>query len=264
MASGSVFKQPLLWFLVIGLLLFIADNQFSVGRNEIIISPVLRERLATLWTTQTGLVATEAELDALVENWLQEEVMYQEALRLGLDRDDSIVRRRLVQKLGFIAESEDSPEPEPSELLAFYQEHLADYTLPIRYSFQQLYFQSMDQAENALDQISNGAEASALGQLSMLNSGYAYRSELDLNATFGAGFASQLAGLQPGSWQGPVQSSFGFHLILVNAIHPSEISPLQAVQEQVTQDFKRSRQSHARDAYIEKLLDEYTIIVEAR
>ena len=264
MAPGGLLKQPLLWFLVIGLALFIADSRIPDNRAEIVITAALRERLATLWTTQTGLAATEAELDALVDNWLKEEVLYREALRLGLDREDSIVRRRMVQKLGFIAESETIPAPEAGELEVFYRENIDDYTMPVRYSFEQLYFQRRAAAENALARINEGAAAREFGEPTMLNPAYAYRGALDINATFGAGFANQLATLAEGSWQGPAQSGFGFHLVRINAIHPSEATPLDDIRQQVSRDFQRARQMRARDAYIEDLLEEYSIVVEPR
>ena len=262
MAPGGLLKQPLLWFLAIGLALFIADSRIPENRDEIVITTALRDRLATLWTTQTGLVATEAELNSLLDNWLKEEVLYREALRLGLDQEDSIVRRRLVQKLGFIAESETIPTPEQGELEAFYRENVDDYTLPVRYSFRHLYFQQLATAENALARINEGAAAQEFGEPTMLNPAYAYRSALDLNATFGAGFDGQLATLTAGSWQGPVQSGFGFHLVWIDTIHPSEVTPLEGIRQQVLQDFQRARQLQARDAYVENLLDEYTIVVE--
>ena len=264
MDLGSILKQPLLWFSLIGALLFLADSRLTEKRTEIIITPSLRDRLTNLWTTQTGLSASEAEIDSLVENWVKEEVLYQEALRLGLDQEDTIVRRHLVQKLSFIAESEPLPTPEASELEAFYQENIRDYTLPIRYSFQQLYFQSQESADNALGQINEGTEAKGFGESSMLNPTYAYRTALDLNATFGTGFADQLASLLIENWDGPVQSGFGYHLIFINTVHPEEKTPLSVIRQQVTQDFQRSRQITVRDTYIENLLNEYKITVESQ
>lgn len=262
MAPVRILKQPIFWFISTGFLLFFADNQRSDIRNEIIITDMLRDRLATLWTTQTGLTASEAELDALTESWLKEEIMYQEALRLGLDREDSIVRRRLVQKLGFIAESEPLQNPEEGEVEAFYQDNIEDYTLPIRYSFQHKYFQTITAAESALAKIHEGTPAENFGESSMLNPSYAYRSALNLNATFGAGFATRIASLPEASWQGPIQSGFGFHLIFLNAVHPEQMTPLDSITEQVFQDFQRARQLQAKDTYIENLLEEYTVIIE--
>ena len=245
-------------------LLFFAHSRLKEERSEIIVTPTLRDRLANLWTTQTGLIASEAEINTLLENWLKEEVLYREALRLGLDQEDTIVRRHLVQKLRFIAESEPLPTPEATELEAFYQGNIHDYTLPIRYSFQQLYFQSQESADNALGQINSGTGAQEVGESSMLNPTYAYRSALDLNATFGTGFADQVASLSIGNWDGPIQSGFGYHLIFINTVHPEEKTPLSVIQQQVTQDFQRSRQITVRDTYIENLLNEYTITVESQ
>ena len=263
MAPGGLLKQPLVWFLVIGLALFVADSRIPDNRSDIVVTAALRDRLASLWATQTGLVATKAELDSLVDNWLEEEVLYREALRLGLDQEDSIVRRRLVQKLGFIAESETIPTPE-HELEAFYREHIDDYTLPVRYTFRHFYFRQRPVAENALARINDSAPIQNIGEPTMLNPSYAYRSALDLNASFGVGFAEQLANLTAGSWQGPVQSGFGFHLVWINAIHPAQATPLAEIRQQVLQDFRRARQLQARDAYVENLLEEYNIVLESR
>jgi hypothetical protein len=262
--SNAPFKQPLLWFALVGILLFVVDEQFSIDRNEIIVTAAMQERLGTLWTKQTGLVASAEELDALVENWIREEILYQEALRLGLDQEDSIVRRRLVQKLGFIAETGAIAAPERNALQNYYESNIDNYTLPVRYSFQQLYFNSAADAQQALGEIGRGTDVRSLGESSMLNSDYAYRSALDLNATFGAGFADPLAALSLGGWQGPIRSGFGFHLILLNAIHLQESSPYESVRQQVLQDFRRVQQMTARETYVENLLDEYKISVNIR
>ncbi|HJO12543.1 MAG: peptidylprolyl isomerase [Gammaproteobacteria bacterium] len=260
----SFIKQPLFWFFIIGTVLFAADSLFSVDRSEIYVSVALRERLGLLWQTQTGLTASSEELDSLVNNWIQEEVLYQEALRLGLDQEDSIIRRRLVQKLNFIAESEPMPEPETATLQEFYNSRLENYTLPVRYSFRQLYFLTPGDANDALRNIAEGGKASELGQSSMLSASYAYRSELDLNATFGSGFAQQLQGLETGSWQGPLQSGFGFHLVLLANIHAAEVTPFMAIREQLLMDYGQYQKENTRQLYLEDLINEYDIVVEAR
>jgi parvulin-like peptidyl-prolyl isomerase len=259
-----ILKQPLLWFFAIGSLLFAVDSLFSVNRNEIYVSAALQERLGLLWQTQTGLTASTEELDSLVNNWIEEEVLYQEALRLGLNQEDSIIRRRLVQKLNFIAESDPLPSPEMASVEDFYQSRLANYTLPVRYSFRQLYFQQREDALTALNQISAGQAATDFGETSMLSSNYAYRSVLDLNASLGSGFAEQLQELETGSWQGPVTSGFGLHLIFLTNIHPEEVTPFSAITEQVLQDYAQYQQENARLLYLENLLQEYDIVVEAR
>jgi hypothetical protein len=103
---GRLVTQPLVWFVIISLSIFGLDNLIPEGRDEIFVSAAQKDRIALLWKTQTGKDASIQELDSLVKNWIEEEVLFRQALRLGLDQDDSIVRRRLVQKLGFIAEAQ--------------------------------------------------------------------------------------------------------------------------------------------------------------
>ena len=98
----------------------------------------------------------------------------------------------------------------------------------------------------------------------MLSASYAYRSELDLNATFGSGFALQLQGLETGSWQGPLQSGFGFHLVLLASIHPLEVTPFTAIRQQLLMDYGQYQKENARQLYLQDLLNEYDIVVEAR
>ena len=259
--SGLI-RQPLLWFALIGIALFVADARFSAGRGEIYVSSALKDRLGALWTTQTGLIATEPELDSLVQNWIREEVLYREALRLGLDQEDSIVRRRLIQKLSFIAETEQAVAPEISTLESFYRNNIDDYTLPKRYSFRQLYFESLSSAEEALRNIEIGQDASSLGEPTMLNASYAYRSEIDLNATFGFGFSDQLQDLEVAKWQGPIRSGFGYHLVEITLVEPEQASPFAAVQQQVAMDYRQYQQDSAREAFVVNLMDQYTIVVE--
>ena len=259
--SGLI-RQPLLWFALTGIALFVADARFSAGRGEIYVSSALQDSLGALWTTQTGLIATEPELDSLVQNWIREEVLYQEALRLGLDQEDSIVRRRLVQKLSFIAETEQAVAPEISTLESFYRNNIDDYTLPKRYSFRQLYFESLSSAGDALRNIEIGQDASGLGEPTMLNASYAYRSEIDLNATFGFGFSDQLQDLEVAKWQGPIRSGFGYHLVEITLVEPEQASPFAAVQQQVAMDYRQYQQDSAREAFVVNLMDQYTIVVE--
>ena len=253
-------QQPILWFLCIGGFLFAVDGLFSQDQNEILISSSLNERLATLWQTQTGEIASLQELQSLVDNWIRDEVLYREALRLGLDQQDSIIRRRLIQKISFIAESEPLEQASDSTLKAFYDQHIADYTLPRRYSFSQLYFSTLDAASQAAQRIERGEDGENRGETSMLNSTYSYRSALDLGSVFGIGFSDSLDNLEIGKWRGPIKSGYGYHLIKLVAIHPPQATPYDAIGQQVSEDFKQQRKVAMRDSYIEEIINRYTII----
>ena len=97
-------REPILWFVVVGAFLFAAESHFTTERETLVIDDGVRHRLASLWQAQMGRPATKQQLNSLIDSWVREEVMLREALRLNLDRDDTIIRRRLVQKLEFLAE----------------------------------------------------------------------------------------------------------------------------------------------------------------
>ncbi|MBD3646155.1 MAG: peptidyl-prolyl cis-trans isomerase [Pseudomonadales bacterium] len=228
--------------------------------DEIIVDDGVRTRLTKLWQAQAGSPPTEAQLDALVENWIQEEVFYREALRLQLDREDTIIRRRLIQKLGFIAE--DVAEPDEAALRTYYNENLADYTLPERYTFYQIFF--ADDAAAATEALSELRDDDAgwreLGAPGMLSHAYASRSEPEIAATFGKAFASHLASLEAGEWRGPVSSVFGQHLVKINRVHPPETAPFTSVQRNVLNDYLYRQRQQSRQQYYEELLDHYDVV----
>lgn len=255
-------RQPLLWFLVVSACLFLADALIPEPRDQILVSNAQRDRLALLWKTQTGENASAQELDSLVNNWIEEEVLFREALRLGLDQDDSIVRRRLVQKLGFIAEADTSAEPEIGELESFYAENISEYTLPIRYSLRQLYFTDVDDALSQLAQSQQGIDISSTGESSMLNSSYAFRSALDIDATFGSGFSTKINSMSVNLWQGPVESSFGYHLIFITSIHETEAAPFASIVDRVLSDYQQVQKVSARQNYVNSLMSDYEIRID--
>ena len=264
MTIARILKNPLFGFLLLGSVLFLLDSLAGSDRQSIVVSVAQQQRLAALWETQTGSVVTPEQLDSLVKNWVEEEVLYREALRLGLDHEDSIVRRRLIQKLGFIAESNSSTTKPDLTLENYYQKNIQNYTLPERYTFEQLYFESEADATVALLSINRGDSSSELGEPSMLNSRYAFRSALEIDTTFGSRFAEKIAGIAVDLWQGPFSSGLGFHLIQIITVHPEEVTPLAAIQDRVEMDFQRSQDELAKSEFITELADKYSITIEPR
>ncbi|MDF1765506.1 MAG: peptidylprolyl isomerase [Gammaproteobacteria bacterium] len=258
----SFFRQPLVWFLCLSGALFIADAGTSDQTESLVVTPAVRARIALLWETQMGTEPSASELESLIAGWIEEEVLYREALRLGLDREDSIIRRRLVQKLNFIAESDPVTEPEDATLLAFYNDNLEDFILPERLTFRQLTFRQEASAQAALVALSSGADAATLGESTMLNRAYSYRSALDINSTFGMGFASRLDKALVGTWQGPVKSSFGFHLVLLTGVEPEQATPFSAARSKVISDYQQANKQHARQRYLENLINNTEIRIE--
>ena len=247
-----------------GSLLFFFDSVTDSDRKPIVVSIAQQKRLATLWETQTGSIATPEQIESLIRNWIEEEVLYQEALRLGLDHEDSIVRRRMIQKLGFIAESDPPGTEAEVSLDEYYQQNLNNYTLPERYTFEQLYFERKANADEALTAIALGESPRNFGEFSMLNSQYAFRSQREIDTTFGSGFAEKFDHNQLDSWQGPYISGLGFHLVQIKQIHEAEVTPLSAIRDRVRIDLQRDQEVSTRKEFVRNLSKKYSVTIEPK
>ena len=257
-------RSPFFGFLLMGSLLFFFESLTDSDRKPIVVSMAQQQRLATLWETQTGSIATPEQIESLIRNWIEEEVLYQEALRLGLDHDDSIVRRRMIQKLGFIAESDPPGTEAEVSLDEYYQQNLNNYTLPERYTFEQLYFERKANADEALAVIALGESSRNFGEFSMLNSQYAFRSRQEIDTTFGSGFAEKFDRNKLNSWQGPYASGLGFHLVQIKKIHRAEVTPLDAIRDRVRMDFQRDKEVFARKEFLRNLSTQYSVTIESK
>ena len=221
-----------------------------------------------MWETQTGSLPSDVELNNLVEAWIREEIYYREAVRLGLDRDDTIVRRRLVQKLGFLNEAESAVEPAEGELRAFFEQEREAYLFPDRYSFEQVYLdpERHDDTDAAagelLERLEAGVAWRSLGDPFMLNSSYAERSLPEVRALLGGSFASALPGRPVGEWSGPVASAYGVHLVRVLGMQSAGTPSFEQVRDRVAVDYLEAHTSEEAEAYYRTLRDQYEVRIQ--
>lgn len=250
-------KEPLLWFVLIGGLLFSAD--LLRAPDAIIVNEAVRNQIANLWQTQMGEQPSARELESLVHNWVREEVFYREALMLGLDREDTIIRRRLVQKLGFLAREVDEESVTQEEIQTWYQEQIADYTQPVRYTLSQVYFSEADQYGPLKEQLADNGNWTALGNNSLLPRRLINKSEREVTSTFGTEFTAQLNKLVEGQWIGPITSTFGYHLVRLDELTASAATPLAYIENRVVADLLHQRREQSLDDYYRELLDQYDV-----
>ena len=261
-ARLKLLREPLLWFFIIGAGLFSADNYFSGQADRVLVDERVRERLNKLWQVQTGNPATKDELDSLVQNWIREEVLYREALRLGLDRDDPIVRRRLVQKLGFLVEEVEEEDDQRQAMQKYYADNIEKYSLSARYSFSQIFFNDASRSVDIRLKLEQGADWRSLSETSMLNESYVSRNEKEIAAIFGRAFTGYLHSLLQGQWVGPIASSFGHHLIRLERLLPTETTPLAYIESKVFADYLQYRRELVIEAYYLDLSGKYEIVIE--
>lgn len=233
-------REPLVHFLVIGVALFVGISAVrGLNRPTVRLEARDLEQLAAYWEMQTQRPPTRAELASIIQERVDEELMAREAIRLGLDKDDMIVRRRLAQKMAFASEDVSTiPQPGEADLQAFYEKDLARYATPARLALRHVYF-SQDRtgtsppvaAAEALESLKAGK--TVVGDPALLPLTYADIAVADLLRDYGPAFTKAAREAPLGAWVGPVASPYGVHLIQVQTRLASETLPLAAVRAEV-------------------------------
>jgi peptidyl-prolyl cis-trans isomerase C len=274
-------REPLLHFLVIGAALFAYYHAATRGSAGVEPSRQIQLTLDDLtqldlyFESQWRRPPTPEELDHLIENKIQEEVLYREALAMGLDKDDTIVKRRLAQKMEFLAEDVAAAhEPTPDELRSWFAKNSERFALPRRVSFRHLYFSpdrrgahARDAAEQALeklaDQPQSSSLAASLADPFMLQDYYGDRTAEQLEKEFGPGFAKAVEELPPGSWQGPIESGYGWHLVFVDTVVPRRVPALEEVEPDVKTAWLSAQKERSRDDAYKAMRAKYTVLLPA-
>lgn len=267
----AALREPLLHFVLIGAVLFAftALRQHRQDSAEIRITAGEVAQLAAFWETQSQRKPTAEELRGLIEERIDEEVLAREAVRLGLDRDDVIIRRRLAQKMAFVSDDlAVVAEPAEDALREYFNAHRETYTTPDLYALRHVYFNpdrhtTLDaDAERALQRLARGANADNVGDPFMLPRELADVSRDDIARDFGSSFADAVTGSTPGSWSGPVRSPFGVHLVKLESHTPSSTANFEDVRDQVREAYLAEKQRDANAALRTKLRQQYKIVVE--
>lgn len=272
----QIIRQPLVHFLAIGALMFVVDawldpNSGS-GRQVIDVSASRIEALASSWEAQRMRPPSRDELKALVDGYLREEIFSREAKKLGLDRDDPVVRRRLAQKMEFLfGDFQVIADPDAGTLSQYYKAHAERYREPVRLSFRQYYFSPDRQGEaavasahSALVSLRSGQRrpAADFGDTSLLEHAYSGLSRSEIRNRFGDDFAQTLTALPVGQWQGPILSAYGLHLVLIEARTDERQPDLEEVRDRVLSDYTRENEQDAQQALYRRLRGNYTVHIE--
>lgn len=259
----SWLRDPLVAFLVAGAGIFILTDW--LGEDDIPyrveVLPQDIQRLSDQWSMQMRRPPTNQELDGLIAQFIKEEIYYREAQRLGLDRNDTIVRRRMVQKLTFLTEDIATATPlDEAQLEEYYNTHLDDYRLPERVSFRHRYFSSDRRANAQQDAKAALDRDDSAGDPFMLQREYALRSEREVRDLFGSNFASKIIALKSSEdWQGPIQSAYGWHIVRITDRAPASVEPFERVRSMVLSDAQQAQRNAANEAYFEDLKARYEV-----
>jgi len=263
-------REPLAHFLLIGALLFGGLTVMKSLRR-----PVVRleaqdlNQLATYWAVQMQRAPNKVELAGIIRDRIDEELLAREALRLGLDKGDMIIRRRLAQKMAFATDDvAAAAEPSDATLRAYYARTAERYAAPARVSFQQVFFSgdrprggAEKAAAQALERAEEGGRADPTGDPFLFPLAYDDAGLQDLLRDYGEAFVKTLETAPIGSWQGPVLSPYGWHIVKVTARRKSAGATFESARDQVRDAWLADRRSEANAAFLRDLRKRYRVVV---
>ena len=272
-------REPLLHFLLLGLVLFAGYGYMHRGRGgvessrQIVLSLDELQQMDTYFVSQWHRQPTPPEFQAMVEDKVREEILYREALEMGLDKDDTIVKRRMAQKMQFIAEDVAAAhEPSTAELRIWFEKNSNKFALPSRYSFRHLYFSpdkrgknAQQDAAKALAKISGQPEdsalASSIADQFMFQDYYGDQATEAIAKEFGPQFAVAIEKLKPGSWQGPIESGYGWHLVFVGTVIPGRIPAFEEIEPEVKTAWLGEQKRQAWQKAYQEMRTKYAVLL---
>ncbi len=271
-------REPFFHFVLLGVVIFAVDaylrqRSAEAGAGEIIVTAGRIDNLAALFTKTWQRSPTADELRNLVDEYVLEEALFREGVSLGVDQGDTVIRRRVRQKMDFFVDDlVDNGQPPEAELEAWLTEHPESYAVPARFTFRQVYLNADERgeavqadADETLAQLRSAdgvSDPRELGDRSLLQSAYAdYRADM-VASSFGETFAEQLAGLPTGEWSGPIESAFGLHLVHVDASTPGRAPTLAEVREAVERDWSHAQRQEASRVFYDQVVSRYDVTVE--
>jgi hypothetical protein len=274
---ARLLREPLVQFLALGAVLFalygVAGKRNAEAPDKIVVSA---SRIATLgdgFARTWRRPPSEQELQGLIEDYIRDEVFYREGRAAGLDRDDVVIRRRVRQKMEFLAEDMSVPEPSDEQLAAYLAANPERFRTEDHLTFHQI-FLSATRRPNTIESDSKrlasvlaradaAVDATALGDPFLLGEEFRGVTPSKVTGVFGEGFARRMAAMETGRWQGPISSGFGQHFVFISERTSGDLPPLDAVRPAVRREWTNTRRLETEQKLYASLRERYEIVVEA-
>jgi hypothetical protein len=270
-------REPLVHFLILGAALFAVFQIRAAGpagpSQDIVVTASRVDALSANFKKTWMRPPTVQELRGLVDDYIADEVYYREAIAMGIDRDDAVIRRRLRQKMEFMSDSVvDVADPTDAQLQDFLRRHPAKFAKPARLSFEQVFVSAerrgsaaRTDAARILASLTAGrgpADPHELGDPTLLPSRLEVASVQEIASTFGTAFAAQIDESPVGQWSGPLRSGYGLHLVRVDGRELGSLPTLAEIRPIVLREWQAAQSLRAKDAFLTRLLAKYRVRIE--
>ncbi len=251
---------------MVGATIYFGESIFNADEsdNDIYISDRQINNLINSWNIQVGRNPNADELINLINNLIEEEILYREALKLGLEQDDEIIRRRLAQKIIFLKRDVETFTPSDEDLKKFFVQNQSNYVPDDLYTFEHYFFGNntgaREEAETTLSKLLSGQN---LDMGLPFYSGNTFTSHplQKIEDIFGGEFAKVIDTLDVGRWAGPIQSAFGYHNVMITSIENSKVPSFDAVKNIVLTDYFEANSDKAIKEFMEQIKSEYSVAI---
>lgn len=274
---GVVLREPLTHFIGLALAIFllygVVNRSVVPEADEIIVTSAKIEQLGGLFTKTWQRPPSAQELKGLIDDYVKEEIYNREALLLGLDKDDTVIRRRLRQKMEFLVDAEvDALTPTDAELEAYLKTNGDQFRIAPMMAFEQIYLSPAKRgdridadAQAMLDEVRGNAQADPemLGDRTLLPSTFPLTVKATINQTYGGTFSDELEKVPVNQWSGPVPSSYGLHLVRVIERMEGRNPVLSEVRDAVAREWSNAKRNALEGERIEALLKRYKVTIES-
>jgi PPIC-type PPIASE domain len=273
---GRLLREPLLQFLALGAMLFalygLAGKRSADAPERIVVSASRIANLADGFARTWRRPPSEQELQGLIEDYIRDEVFYREGRAAGLERDDLVIRRRVRQKMEFLAEDMSAAEPSDEQLAAYLAANPERFRTEDRITFHQVFLSATRRANtlesdskqvaSVLGRADGAVDATALGDPFLLGDEFRSVSPSNLTSIFGEYFSKRIAAMETGRWQGPISTGFGQHFVLISERISGGSPALDAVRPAVRREWANAQRLEAEQKLYASLRGRYEIVVE--
>jgi len=256
-------RNKLFIFFIIGIFLYLIDIGLNSDEDKnIYISDQEVISLINAWKSQVGREPTDDEISRIINNLVQEEILYREALNLGLEREDKIIKRRLAQKISFLKQESILKDFSQKEIIDFYKANRDKYYVPDSYTFTHKFFASNNNSkERAQNHLNNSNGLYENSDPFFLGKNFADVSSVEINSNFGSSFSSYFKNPPINQWIGPYKSSFGHHNLYITNYTPGFHPTLEEINNQLLVDLNQLKRDSAISDFIKEVGPEYSVVI---
>ena len=257
-------KKKILIFFLVGIILYILDISINSNEgNEIYISDQEVLSLVSAWKSQVGRDPTDDEVYRIINSLIEEEILYREALKLGLDSEDKIIKRRLAQKITFLKQETFADKLSEEELNNFFNANRENYYIGATYSFSHYFFSfendSNKRANDAYLKVNSSENINS--DPFFLGKNFANENLKNIGRNFGKNFTNLIQETKLNQWSSPIESAYGHHLIYISDYKEGYYPIIDEVLNQVKVDLLQSKRDTAIKDYLDEVKSEYVVII---